>query len=119
MLRSEPLLRLHTTSSFRCEFDPCTFNKQILTENRGSVTSSQIYRKWDAPYYKNGNKVLISILCLSVVAFIAQRFWLIHLNKKKIEQWEQMTPEQKLEYQTDKEQREIDGNKRLDFRFAY
>ncbi|QGI65746.1 hypothetical protein CEK27_009717 [Fusarium fujikuroi] len=85
----------------------------------GSVTSSQIYRKWDAPYYKNGNKVLISILCLSVVAFIAQRFWLIHLNKKKIEQWEQMTPEQKLEYQTDKEQREIDGNKRLDFRFAY
>lgn len=119
MLRSEPLLQLHITSSFKCEFHPGPFNKQVLTENRGSVTSSQIYRKWDAPYYKNGNKVLISILCLSVVAFLAQRFWLIHLNKKKIEQWEQMTPEQKLEYQTDKEQREIDGNKRLDFRFAY
>ncbi|KAM0191062.1 hypothetical protein ACHAPI_009126 [Fusarium lateritium] len=85
----------------------------------GSVISSQIYRKWDAPYYKSGNKVLISILCLSVVVFIAQRQWLVRLNKKKIEQWDQMTPEQKLEYQTDKEQREIDGNRRLDFRFAY
>ncbi|RGP59907.1 mfs transporter [Fusarium sporotrichioides] len=85
----------------------------------GSVTSSQIYRKWDGPYYKNGNKVLISILCLSVVVFIAQRQWLVYLNKKKTEVWEQMTPEQQAEYQTDKEQREIDGNKRLDFRFAY
>ncbi|KAI6775850.1 hypothetical protein HG530_002608 [Fusarium avenaceum] len=85
----------------------------------GSVISSQIYRKWDGPYYKTGNKVLISILCLSVVVFIAQRQWLVRLNKKKIEQWDQMTPEQKVEYQTDKEQREIDGNRRLDFRFAY
>jgi hypothetical protein len=63
--------------------------------------------------------VLISILCLSVVVFIAQRQWLVRLNKKKTEQWDQMTPEQKVEYQTDKEQREIDGNRRLDFRFAY
>lgn len=62
---------------------------------------------------------MISILCLSVVVFIAQRQWLVYLNKKKTEVWEQMTPEQKVEYQTDKEQREIDGNKRLDFRFAY
>lgn len=95
------------------------YHLQILTKNRGSVISSQIYRKWDAPYYKNGNKVLISILCLSVVVFIAQRQWLVRLNKKKSDQWDQMTPEQKLEYQTDKEQREIDGNKRVDFRFAY
>jgi ABC-type Fe3+ transport system permease subunit len=91
----------------------------MLTKSSGSVISSQIYRKWDGPYYKNGNKVLISILSLSVVVFIVQRQWIIHLNKKKVEKWEQMTPEQQLEYQTDKEQREIDGNKRLDFRFAY
>jgi hypothetical protein len=62
---------------------------------------------------------LISILCLSVVVFIAQRQWLVYLNKKKTETWENMTPEQQVEYQTDKEQRELDGNKRLDFRFAY
>lgn len=30
-----------------------------------------------------------------------------------------MTPEEQVEYQTDKEAREKDGNKRLDFRFAY
>ncbi|KAF4465235.1 nicotinamide mononucleotide permease [Fusarium albosuccineum] len=85
----------------------------------GSVIGSQIYRKWDAPYYKSGNKVCISILCLAVAVFVVQRQYLIHLNKKKEAEWEQMTPEQKVEYQTDKDAREVDGNKRLDFRFAY
>ena len=70
----------------------------MLTISSGSVISSQIYRKWDGPYFKNGNKVLISILCLSVVVFVVQRQWLVHLNKKKVEQWKQMTPEQQLEY---------------------
>ncbi|KAM6534793.1 MFS domain-containing protein [Fusarium falciforme] len=85
----------------------------------GSVIGSQIYRSWDSPYYKNGNKVCISILSLSVVVFLVQRQHLIRLNKKKEAQWDQMTPEQQIEYQTDKEAREVDGNKRLDFRFAY
>lgn len=44
---------------------------------------------------------------------------MIHLNKKKEAVWGQMTPEQKLEYQTDNVAREVDGNKRFDFRFAY
>lgn len=43
---------------------------------------------------------------------------MIHLNKKKEAVWGQMTPEQKLEYQTDNVAREVDGNKRFDFRFA-
>ncbi|KAF4983915.1 hypothetical protein FZEAL_792 [Fusarium zealandicum] len=85
----------------------------------GSVIGSQIYRSWDAPYYKTGNKVCISMLCLSVVVFLVQRQYMIHLNKKKQAVWDQMTREQQVEYQTDKEARELDGNKRLDFRFAY
>ncbi|KAK7424700.1 hypothetical protein QQX98_000277 [Neonectria punicea] len=85
----------------------------------GSVVGNQIYRKWDAPYYKTGNKVCVSILALAIVVFLGQRQWIISLNKKKEQEWERLTPEEKVEYQTDKVAREQDGNKRLDFRFAY
>ena len=85
----------------------------------GSLISSQIYRKWDAPYYKTGNKVLVSICALSLVTFVVQRQWLVYLNKKKAQEWDVMTEEEKAEYQADLAAREKDGNKRLDFRFAY
>jgi hypothetical protein len=83
------------------------------------VVGNQIYRKWDAPYYKNGNKVCISILAFSLVVFVVQRQYLAHLNRKKQIAWDALSPEEKVEYQTDKVAREADGNKRLDFRFAY
>ena len=74
----------------------------------GSLISSQIDRKYDGPYYKQGNSVLVAICALSLVTFLAQRQYLVRLNKKK---------EEKL-YQSDLIAREQDGNKRLDFRFA-
>lgn len=61
----------------------------------------------------------ISILSLSLVVFMVQRQYLGHLNKKKRQAWDTMTAEEKIEYQTDNAAREADGNKRLDFRFAY
>ncbi|EMR91151.1 putative major facilitator superfamily transporter protein [Botrytis cinerea BcDW1] len=85
----------------------------------GSLIGSQIYRKYDAPYYKQGNKVLISICALSLVTFAVQRQYLIVLNKRKEKVWDQMTLEEKAEYQNDSAAREKDGNKRLDFRFKY
>ncbi|KAK4446393.1 major facilitator superfamily domain-containing protein [Podospora aff. communis PSN243] len=85
----------------------------------GSLISSQIYRRWDGPYYKTGNTVLVSICGLSVVTFLVQRFVLVQLNKKKGEEWEQMTPEERLVYQNDIAARSGEGNKRLDFRYAY
>lgn len=84
----------------------------------GSLISSQIYRKYDGPYYKQGNKILVSICALSLVTFVVQRQVLVHLNKKKQQKWEQMTSEEKAVYQADVIAREQDGNKRLDFRFA-
>jgi hypothetical protein len=84
----------------------------------GSLISSQIYRKYDGPYYKQGNKVLVSICALSLITFIVQRQFLVRLNKKKQQKWEQMTSEEKAVYQADVISREQDGNKRLDFRFA-
>jgi len=85
----------------------------------GSLISSQIYRSYDGPYYKMGNKVLISICALSAVVFLLQRFILVDLNKKKEEKWQQLSSEEKVVYQNDIASRGNEGNKRLDFRFAY
>jgi len=85
----------------------------------GSVISSQIYRAYDAPYYHRGNSVLIAICALSIVTFVVQRQYLIFLNKRKEKVWSVMSVEEKTAYQNDKEERERDGNKRLDFRFKY
>ncbi|KAJ4993661.1 MFS transporter [Stagonosporopsis vannaccii] len=84
----------------------------------GSLISSQIYRKWDGPYYKTGNKVLVSICALSCVVMVLQRQMLVRLNKKKEAQWSQLTSEEKAAYQADVVARQAEGNKRLDFRFA-
>lgn len=85
----------------------------------GSLIGGQIYRAYDGPYYHQGNKVLVSICALSLVAFLAQRQFLAHLNKKKEKQWESMSPAEKVVYQNDVAERELEGNKRLDFRFVY
>ncbi|KAF2024942.1 MFS general substrate transporter [Setomelanomma holmii] len=71
----------------------------------GSLISSQIYRKYDGPYYKQGNSVLVAICALSLVTFLVQRQVL-------------MTSEEEALYQADVISREEEGNKRLDFRFA-
>ena len=84
----------------------------------GSLVSSQIYRKWDVPYYKTGNKVLVSICALSVVAVLLQRQMLVRLNARKERRWAEMTGEEKAAYQADVAAREAEGNRRLDFRFA-
>jgi hypothetical protein len=85
----------------------------------GSLIGSQIYRKYDSPYYKQGNKVLISICALSLLTFVAQRLYLQTLNKRKAAVWDEMTVEERSIYQADATAREVDGNKRLDFRFQY
>jgi len=83
------------------------------------MIGSQIYRADDAPYYHRGNAVLIAICGLSLVTFVVQRWYLIHLNKKKEAAWSAMTLEERSAYQNDQEARENDGNKRLDFRFKH
>ncbi|KAH8594418.1 major facilitator superfamily transporter [Bisporella sp. PMI_857] len=85
----------------------------------GSLIGSQIYRKYDSPYYKQGNKVLISICALSLIVFVVQRYYLIILNNRKEKIWESMSAEERNVYQNDIEAREKDGNKRLDFRHKY
>jgi hypothetical protein len=85
----------------------------------GSLIGSQIYRSYDSPYYHQGNKVLVSICALSLVAFLAQRAYLSILNKRKEGIWDSMSIGERSVYQNDQVARELDGNKRLDFRFKY
>ncbi|KAI9043937.1 putative MFS transporter [Aspergillus affinis] len=83
------------------------------------VIDIKIYRDYDKPYYYTGNKVLISICCLSLAVFITQREVLRYLNRQKDKKWKAMSAEEKIIYQADQTEREKDGNKRLDFRFKY
>ncbi|TKA70873.1 hypothetical protein B0A49_05634 [Cryomyces minteri] len=85
----------------------------------GSVIGSQIYRADDSPYYYRGNKGLISICALALVTFVAQREYLRYLNRRKEKLWSVMTVEDRVAYQSDREERESDGNRRLDFNFRY
>ena len=82
-------------------------------------TKTEIYRDSDKPYYFTGNKVLISICAFSLVVFVVQREFLRYLNRQKEKRWNEMTPEEKVAYQSDQAAREGEGNKRLDFRFKY
>ncbi|KAK2606322.1 hypothetical protein QQS21_003253 [Conoideocrella luteorostrata] len=85
----------------------------------GSLIGSQLYRSWDSPYYKTGNKICISILAFAIVTLLLQRQFLAYLNRKKTRLWDAMSSQERIAYQTDKEAREMDGNKRLDFLYAY
>lgn len=85
----------------------------------GSLIGGQIYRSWDSPYYHVGNSVGLAFCVATLVVMVAQRQILVHLNKKKEQKWSAMSAEEQQTYQNDTEQREKDGNKRLDFRFVY
>ncbi|KAK6227268.1 major facilitator superfamily transporter [Colletotrichum tabaci] len=85
----------------------------------GSLAGGQIYRSYDAPYYKRGNTACVSICAFSLVVFLVHRQVLVTMNKRKERAWNAMSAEQQHAYQNDSAARERDGNKRLDFRFVY
>ncbi|KAI4187385.1 MAG: hypothetical protein L6R41_002844 [Letrouitia leprolyta] len=46
-----------------------------------NIISSQIYRKDDAPLYRRGNKVLLSIAAYNAALFIFAKFYYAYKNK--------------------------------------
>ncbi|QRW18050.1 major facilitator superfamily transporter [Rhizoctonia solani] len=76
----------------------------------GSVISSQLYRKDDAPLYYRANKILFSLCIASAAVVLLQRWWLRRLNAAKERAWNKLTQEQQIEYQSDEAARERDGN---------
>lgn len=82
----------------------------------GSIISSNIYRKDDAPLYHRGNTQLFAIAWASVGVILFAKAYYMWRNKRRDTIWNAMTDEEKISYRFNTKDR---GNKRLDFRFAH
>jgi len=82
----------------------------------GNVISSHIYQPGDAPYYHQGNRVLIGIAVWNVFLFAGTKGFYMWVNRRRAAVWDKMTSEEKAHYLATTEQK---GNKRLDFRFVH
>ncbi|KDQ22404.1 hypothetical protein PLEOSDRAFT_36128 [Pleurotus ostreatus PC15] len=81
------------------------------------IIAAQIYRKDDAPRYRRGNTILITICVFNIaVLYPATKAYYMWRNRQRAKIWDAMTSEEKATYlQTTKDI----GNRRLDFRFAH
>ncbi|TCD62156.1 hypothetical protein EIP91_007284 [Steccherinum ochraceum] len=80
------------------------------------IISANIYRKDDAPLYRRGNRVLISIACMNIAMYFFTYVFYRTINARRAKIWDSWTPKQRQEYlDTTKDE----GNQRLNFRFAY
>ncbi|RIB08120.1 major facilitator superfamily domain-containing protein [Gigaspora rosea] len=57
----------------------------IAWGNIGGVISAQIYRSSDAPAYKTGHSIALSLLVVAVIITIIQHYLLKRINKYKLE----------------------------------
>jgi hypothetical protein len=80
------------------------------------IVASNIYRADDAPKYRRGNKQLVAIVSTNVVIYILVGQYYRWVNSRRDKTWNAFTEEQKKEYV---DNTKVEGNKRLDFRFAY
>ncbi|KAK2782504.1 hypothetical protein FQN53_009743 [Emmonsiellopsis sp. PD_33] len=81
-----------------------------------SIIGSNIYRQDDAPRYRLGNRVLVSLNVVNIFLYAFTKIYYVLRNKYKEKKWNALTEEEKqhyLENTTDQ------GNKRLDFRFSH
>jgi hypothetical protein len=80
------------------------------------IISSNIYRADDAPLYKRGNSILISLVAYNIVLYAAAKLYYVWRNKSRDKKWNSLNDDEKLAYL---EKEEDGGSKRLDFRFAH
>ncbi|KAH6681621.1 major facilitator superfamily transporter [Halenospora varia] len=80
------------------------------------IIASNIYRADDAPRYKRGNRVLLSLCITNMGIYTLTKVYYVWRNKSRAKKWDAMSEVERLEYlATTKDE----GNKRLDFRFAH
>jgi len=82
----------------------------------GAIISANMYRKDDKPLYKRGNRDLIAICCMNICLYIGTFFFYRTLNARRERIWSSWSAKERQEYL---ETTTDDGNKRMDFRFAY
>jgi hypothetical protein len=56
---------------------------------------------------------------MKYLVFVVQREYLRYLNRQEEKGWSSMSEEENIVAQNDQAARELDGNKRLDFKFKY
>ncbi|KAK9476685.1 major facilitator superfamily domain-containing protein [Lipomyces japonicus] len=79
----------------------------------GNITSVNIYRENDAPYYRKGNAILIGILVFIILFSFSIKWYYVRENARRDKVWNDMTEEEREDYTlhtTDM------ANARLDFR---
>ncbi|TFK56770.1 MFS general substrate transporter [Heliocybe sulcata] len=82
----------------------------------GAIIYANIYRADDKPLYKRGNRDLIGICCMNITLYIGTFFFYRYLNKRRDRIWNSWSEKERTTYlETTKDE----GNKRMDFRFAY
>ncbi|RAL14691.1 putative MFS transporter [Aspergillus homomorphus CBS 101889] len=85
-----------------------------ITIQLSGISSSNIYRNDDKPYYRRGDGQLIAINVATIAAYVLAKFYYNKRNQWKQDRWKVMSAEQKADYlQNTKDE----GNKRLDFLF--
>lgn len=80
------------------------------------IIAANIYQEDDAPRYKRGNHILITILVLNIFLYLGTKVYYVQRNRYRERIWGKMTEDERMEYlatTTD------EGSKRLDFRFAH
>ncbi|KAM5522259.1 transporter YIL166C-like protein 3 [Fusarium oxysporum f. sp. phaseoli] len=101
--RNSNTVRLRTVSA-------AIYNMSVQS---AGIIASNVYRKDDAPRYREGNKNLLAIIALNITLYLLTRTYYIWRNKSRDKIWDAMDDEQKKHYlDTTKDE----GNKRLDFR---
>jgi hypothetical protein len=78
--------------------------------------AANVYRQYDAPRYRTGNRNLLIVLVLNIGIYAFIKIYYILRNNHREKKWNAMSDVEKKEYlDTTKDS----GNKRLDFRFAH
>lgn len=80
------------------------------------IIASNIYRQDDKPRYSRGNKQLVAIVSGNVIIYLLVGLYYRWVNWRRDKTWNSWTDEQKIYYV---DTTKVEGNKRLDFRFAY
>ncbi|RKK90217.1 putative transporter [Fusarium oxysporum] len=86
--RNSNTVRLRTVSA-------AIYNMSVQS---AGIIASNVYRKDDAPRYREGNKNLLAIIALNITLYLLTRTYYIWRNKSRDKIWDAMDDEQKKHY---------------------
>ena len=82
----------------------------------GGIIASNIYRAHDAPRYKGGDRVLVSLCVTNIALYVLTKLYYVWRNNVRSAKWDAMSENERVEYLATTMS---EGNQRLDFRFVH